>query len=598
VQNIPDTTTITLGQPIFCPSYITNSDTNHGESIVYTGWEHLTLSKRLGLIYCQQRPCKLYHSKISNLILDLSTIDTATTAKVPDPPYITLTHDMKLAHSPRFTPMDKDNRIKCNLVFLTSHHGFDTHSGCFALGKIDFTNMNQLYSDSSGGEVPEIQIVVDEVWDPTTSSPLINGSSNNDYKYYGMVANLSFPGLFLQQLPDSCFLSSEYLLTTTQWGSCQKVICISITTGSVNLIEIDGCHPYASNEMICCNNDGIVICTKTPVTPATLHYVKVDQLLHDATISSDGQPILVSSSMISTMTPIASSKIAPVASVSKLTSTFDFDIHVIPTPRVDGVDCNNAIQSILLLPKQQNNKSNLSSLPPLIVVPHGGPHSVSSTNFVTSYAYLCGYGRFAILLVNYHGSTGFGQASIMALPKNIGTLDVQDVIAATQRVCNSGLVDIHHIGICGGSHGGFITAHLIGQYPNMFQAAVMRNPVVNLPSMVTSTDIPDWCYVEACGSYNFSSYRPPTMEEIQTFYNVSPIQYVQQVKTPTLVALGLKDLRVPPSQGLEWYHSLCNLNKELPMRLLLYENDDHAIDGVASDADHWVHIQQWFNKYL
>jgi acylaminoacyl-peptidase len=78
---------------------------------------------------------------------------------------------------------------------------------------------------------------------------------------------------------------------------------------------------------------------------------------------------------------------------------------------------------------------------------------------VASYAFLCGHAGYALLLVNYRGSTGFGQASVDALPTNIGSMDVQDVIAATEQLKKTELVDSDRIGICGGSHGGFLAAH-------------------------------------------------------------------------------------------------------------------------------------------
>jgi acylaminoacyl-peptidase len=204
---------------------------------------------------------------------------------------------------------------------------------------------------------------------------------------------------------------------------------------------------------------------------------------------------------------------------------------------------------------------------------------------------------YALLLPNYRGSTGFGQNGIDALPARIGRMDVDDVVAATETLRRSGLVDPDRIGICGGSHGGFLTAHCTSQHPDLFKAAVMRNPVVNIPSMVTATDIPDWCYVEACGSpYHWNEFKPPTSEELAAMYDRSPIKAIDRVKAPTLVALGMVDLRVPPSQGLEWYHSL--RSRGVPTKLLAYPEDDHAIAGVASEPDHWINIKQWFNKHL
>lgn len=109
-------------------------------------------------------------------------------------------------------------------------------------------------------------------------------------------------------------------------------------------------------------------------------------------------------------------------------------------------------------------------------------------------------------------------------------------------------------------------------------------------------DIPDWCVVEAVGSYHWEDYRPATKEELDKMYACSPAKLVKAVKTPTLVALGMVDLRVPPSQGLEWYHSLRSMG--VPTKLLTYPDDCHAIDGVGAEADYWVHTKRWFDKYL
>lgn len=76
----------------------------------------------------------------------------------------------------------------------------------------------------------------------------------------------------------------------------------------------------------------------------------------------------------------------------------------------------------------------------------------------------------------------------------------------------------------------------------------------------------------------------------------SPIRYLQNVKAPTLVALGLKDLRVPPSQGLEWFYTL--RARGIPTKLMTYDEDDHALASTQTESDHWINIKRWFEEHL
>lgn len=96
--------------------------------------------------------------------------------------------------------------------------------------------------------------------------------------------------------------------------------------------------------------------------------------------------------------------------------------------------------------------------------------------------------------------------------------------------------------------------------------------------------------------YNFSDYRAPSREELGLMWDKSPIAHMDNVKAPTLMALGMKDRRVPPSQGIEYYHALRAM--KVPTKLLVYEDCDHAIDLVASEADFWVNTKQWFDEHL
>ena len=270
-------------------------------------------------------------------------------------------------------------------------------------------------------------------------------------------------------------------------------------------------------------------------------------------------------------------------------------------------------ESMLLLPpppkahkaarEASSSSSSSSSCPlPLIVVPHGGPHSCTPSSFLAAYAFLAVELGAAVLQVNYRGSTGFGRASIDSLPGCIGANDVQDCVQAVretlemQQLPRDVQLDASKLVVVGGSHGGFLTGHLIGQHPGMFRAAAMRNPVTNIPAMFGTTDIPDWTVVECGFKYDFSTHQCVSAEMLAAMLAASPVAHVDKVKTPTLVALGAKDRRVPASQGEDFHHLL--RARGVPTSLLRFPEDTHAIDRPASEAEHFIAIARWFARYL
>ncbi|XP_060163371.1 acylamino-acid-releasing enzyme isoform X2 [Globicephala melas] len=226
-------------------------------------------------------------------------------------------------------------------------------------------------------------------------------------------------------------------------------------------------------------------------------------------------------------------------------------------------------------------------------VQYGGPHSSFVTAWMLLPAMLCKMG-FAVLLVNYRGSTGFGQDSILSLPGNVGHQDVKDVQFAVEQVLQEEHFDAGRVALMGGSHGGFLSCHLIGQYPETYGACVVRNPVTNIASMMGSTDIPDWCVVEA--GFLYSSNCLPDLNMWGEMLHKSPIKYTPQVKTPVLLMLGQEDRRVPFKQGMEYYRALKARN--VPVRLLLYPKSTHALSEVEVESDSFMNAALWLCTHL
>ncbi|RMX52916.1 hypothetical protein pdam_00010942 [Pocillopora damicornis] len=202
--------------------------------------------------------------------------------------------------------------------------------------------------------------------------------------------------------------------------------------------------------------------------------------------------------------------------------------------------------------------------PPLIVFPHGGPHSAFLSDFSLSSACLCKLG-FAILGVNFRGSIGFGETQLHSLPGNIGIQDVQDVQRAALKVLGSGEVDTSNVFIMGGSHGGFLTTHLIGQ-----------------------------CFFE-----NGEEFRHDAVLDGHTLVKMleeSPFSLIKKVKTPILIMLGEDDLRVPPSQGRKYYKVLKAQGTKT--RLLSYPDNNHPISKVEAESDSFINMARWFFEHL
>jgi acylaminoacyl-peptidase len=141
-----------------------------------------------------------------------------------------------------------------------------------------------------------------------------------------------------------------------------------------------------------------------------------------------------------------------------------------------------------------------------------------------------------------------------------------------------------------------LTGWLIGhpKYKDLWAVSSLWNPVLNIPFMVMSTDIPDWVY--ACTYNREIDFTCLTAEEVSLFYSRSPHSVVQNVKTPALFLIGTADLRVPPHQSYYYMHAL--QQKGVDTKLYNYPDSGHAILPTEHATDANFNIAFWFDKYL
>jgi len=196
-----------------------------------------------------------------------------------------------------------------------------------------------------------------------------------------------------------------------------------------------------------------------------------------------------------------------------------------------------------------------------------------------------GYG---VLIINYPGSTGYGQSYLKSLNGNIGNLDVEtsgeflkNFIIENKEKYN---LEENKTIIYGGSHGGFLGAWLIcdNRYKNLFSSAVLRNPVTDLNSNMACTDIPDWVIGQAT-DLDIDDNYPPTKEIYNLFFDKSPVYKTSNAITPTLIKLGKQDKRVSHFNGLYFYQALKKNNCKT--KLHIYPEDSHPLAIDETDID-------------
>uniref|UniRef100_A0A7S2YZT9 Acylamino-acid-releasing enzyme n=1 Tax=Pycnococcus provasolii TaxID=41880 RepID=A0A7S2YZT9_9CHLO len=242
----------------------------------------------------------------------------------------------------------------------------------------------------------------------------------------------------------------------------------------------------------------------------------------------------------------------------------------------------------------------------VILLPHGGPHTTSTAQFFASTRLFLEMG-YAVILANYRGSLGFGRQLQMQLPGNVGRLDVRDCVAALESgMKKMDIDDALPKAIFGGSHGGFLGAHLVGQHADLFKAAILRNPVTNLVSMASTTDIPDWCCVEAFGKPADVEQQPsarmgdgsfpPSPEALARLHEVSPIAHVDNVKTPILLLLGSGDERVPVEQGLQYRRALAMRGQDV--ETYQYDGEGHSLAKPQTEFECLSHTIRFLDEKM
>ena len=249
----------------------------------------------------------------------------------------------------------------------------------------------------------------------------------------------------------------------------------------------------------------------------------------------------------------------------------------------DGWD----IQGFLMRPPGASRDRPL----PMITLIHGGPTSAHSNVYHAGsgrdYSSLLAAEGFAVFMPNPRGSTGWGMEFSESNLGDQGGKDWEDVQLGVDYCIEQGLADPERLGVAGGSYGGFMTAWTVTQ-TDRFKTAVMSAGISDWRSFHGMTGIHNWDWI----FYN----RPDPWDPDGIYRDFSPITYIKNAKTPTLIVHGEEDQVCPVEQAYQFHRGL--KDHGVDVELVVYPREPHGIREIAHIRDVQNRTVEWLLKYL
>lgn len=224
--------------------------------------------------------------------------------------------------------------------------------------------------------------------------------------------------------------------------------------------------------------------------------------------------------------------------------------------------------------------------PPMIIKSHGGPTSMSRPLYAAAVQYWTSRG-YALLDVNYGGSSGFGRAYRQRLAGRWGIVDVADCIGGAVALAERGLADRDRLVITGGSAGGFTTLAALTS-SEAFAAGVSLYGVADLSALARDTHKFESRYLDGLVG--------PWPDAEQVYHERSPINQIDRLDSPMLLLQGLDDRVVPPNQA-EMIADAVRA-KGLPVSLIMYEGEGHGFRKAETVINYYQSMEAFCARVL
>jgi len=225
---------------------------------------------------------------------------------------------------------------------------------------------------------------------------------------------------------------------------------------------------------------------------------------------------------------------------------------------------------------------------PVVLYIHGGPHSAYGEGWFDEFHNLTGAGMF-VLFTNPRGSSGYGAGFTYSTRGRWGMEDYEDLMKAVDIVIERPDVDPARLGVTGGSYGGFMTAWVTTR-TDRFKAAQADRMISNWFSWYGTS--------EAQSLTEFEFYGKP-WDNLELYWDLSPIKYVANVRTPTLIVQSEEDHRTPMTDAEQWFMSL--KKQGVPVEFVRYPRSNHDLSRTGEPwllVDRLGRLRQWFSHWL
>ncbi len=330
-------------------------------------------------------------------------------------------------------------------------------------------------------------------------------------------------------------------MSTYAFASAAQIVCACTSEGVWRLASLDTAGaaltpldlPYTEFSNVCAGAGFAVFVAASPSQAASI--VRLDLATHELTVLRRASALALDAGYLSTP-------------------------KAIEFPTEGG----KTAHGIWYPPANRDYIAPATELPPLLVLSHGGPTGAASTAFNPATQYWTSRG-FAVLDVNYGGSTGYGRAYRQRLDGAWGIVDVDDCVNGALHLVSQGLVDAKRLAIRGGSAGGYTTLAAL-TFRSVFGAGASHFGVSDLAALATDTHKFESRYLDRLVG--------PYPQRRDLYFARSPIHFTERLAAPMILLQGLEDKVVPPSQAQKMFDAV--KAKGLPVAYVAFEGEQHG----------------------